>query len=310
MNPFVAIFAWPVFVIFLFQRYKPALALLLSITAGYLLLPEKTELDLPLLPALNKYTIPALVSFMMAFFALRQVGTETYRPGWMPQVWISRALILALLLGAFMTIITNRDPLIYGPKIINGLTFYDAFSNIINAFIVLLPFLLARKFLARPEEHRTFLIILCFAGFVYSFPALYEIRMSPQLNNIVYGIFPHSWIQHIRGNGFRPLVFLEHGLVLGIFLSATVLAALGMVRLEKNSRKGYYIAIALWLFATLFLAKSFGALLITLGLVPVIILLGVRSQLILAAMICGNYSNLPHVAGGWLGASRSRCWNN
>ena len=97
--------------------------------------------------------------------------------------------------------------------------------------MALLPLILARKFLARPTEHRTFLIVLCTSGLLYSLLALYEVRMSPQLNNMVYGFFPHSWRQHIRGNGFRPLVFLEHGLFLGIFLSTTVLAAFGLARI-------------------------------------------------------------------------------
>ena len=53
---------------------------------------------------------------------------------------------------------------------------------------------------------------------------------------MVYGFFPHSWLQHVRGGGFRPIVFMNHGLVLGIFLSMAVVASAIMVRL--STRRG------------------------------------------------------------------------
>ena len=45
------------------------------------------------------------------------------------------------------------------------------------------------------------------------------------------------------------------------------------------------MAAAFWLLFTLVLAKTFGALLITLALAPLIIFCGVRFQLIMAAMV-------------------------
>lgn len=46
---------------------------------------------------------------------------------------------------------------------------------------------------------------------------LYEVRLSPQLHRIFYGYFPHSFAQQVRGGGFRPVVFLQHGLWVAFF---------------------------------------------------------------------------------------------
>ena len=120
MNPFLAIFAWPIIVIILFQRHRAALALLISVIAGYLLLPEKTALDLPLLPALDKNTIPILASFLIAILLLPRIKSETHLPAWVPKNWIIRILMLALVASEFITAIANSDPLVYGPNIFVG----------------------------------------------------------------------------------------------------------------------------------------------------------------------------------------------
>ena len=56
------------------------------------------------------------------------------------------------------------------------------------------------------------------------FLVIWEARMSPQINQQLYGFFAHDWLQHIR-NGFRPIIFLAHGLRVGIFLAMAMVAA-------------------------------------------------------------------------------------
>lgn len=111
--------------------------------------------------------------------------------------------------------------------------------------------------------------------------------MSPQLNNMVYGFFPHSWIQHIRNGGYRPLVFLSHGLELGIFFAVCLIGTAGLLRVApKDKRPMLWLALA-WLFGTLVLCKTLGALIIAVVLLPVILLLGIRTQLMVAAIFAG-----------------------
>jgi hypothetical protein len=154
-----------------------------------------------------------------------------YRPGWLPRSPVILALIGILVVGGVGTVMTNDDPIFTGAAIIAALRPYDAGSATMNLLVSLLPFLLARKFFATAESHRTLLTVLAVAGVGYALLALYEVRMSPQLNNMVYGYFGHDWMQHLRDGGFRPVVFLNHALWLAIFLSCASLAAFGLWRI-------------------------------------------------------------------------------
>ena len=66
---------------------------------------------------------------------------------------------------------------------------------------------------------------LVVAGLIYSLPMLFEVRMSPQLHTWIYGYFPHSFGQQMRDGGFRPVVFIGHGLGVAFFVMTTVVAA-------------------------------------------------------------------------------------
>lgn len=282
MVPFVALFFWPVVVLILFKRLKPATALCWSVIAGYLLLPPRTAIDLPLLPEIDKDFIPSFAAFCIAMIVVGRQHVLTYTSGqadapsvlkgWVPRSWIGFALFATLIAGSLLTVVTNTDVLVYGTRRLPSLRLYDGFSSILMTGVAMLPLLLGRKYLATGQSHKTLLLVLCVAGLIYSLPTLYEVRMSPQINKMVYGFFPHSWRQHLRSDGFRPVVFLNHGLTLGIFLSCAILAALGSFRISQPKHKGIFLGAAIWLFLTLFLAKTLGAFLITFVLAPVVLL--------------------------------------
>ncbi len=307
-----ALLIWPFVVMILFRRCRVPVALTWSIVGGYLLLPTRPDFNLPLLPTLDKYLIPSVAALVMVLYTqhrqpqpgrmnnLQDTVDSPILPGWIPRNNIVRAILLTTVIGAFMTAITNGDPLAYGPRYIPGLRLYDSFSAILTSLSWLLPFFLARKFLADPESHRTVLMILCVAGLVYTLPALYEIRMSPQLNRMVYGFFPGSWVQYIRSEGFRPLVFLLHGLRLGIFFTVAILAGLAYFRTTQNSKRWLYLGAAFWIFLTLALSKTLGALLIAMILIPVVLTAGVRLQLMAAAILAVIVISFPILRGSGL----------
>ncbi len=278
----IALFGWPLVVMVLFRTCSRPVALLASIIAGYLLLPTQTELNLPGLPTLNKDTVPAIATFLVVLMV--GAGKDQQGPaGWVPRSLLPKILVSAIVIGTFLTVVTNGDALIYGATFVPALRLWDALSAILTVLVSLLPLFLGRRLLARPEHHQVILVALVVAAFLYSFLALYEVRMSPQLNNIIYGFFPHSWLQHIRAGGFRPIVFLVHGLWLAIFFSGAILAAFGLMRLSTGNLKVAYLGAGLWLLMTLVLAKSLGALAITLLLLPIVVFSPVRIQLLVAA---------------------------
>ena len=285
MVPTIAIFSWPIVVIVLFQKYSRPMALAISIIAAYLLLPVQGGVDLPLLPPINKNKV-AVIAIVIVISSMGKPGsTPEYLPGLFPKPLGLRLLIVAAIGGALMTVVLNGDTVVYGNRVLPALRIYDGLSAMLSAGLMLLPMLLARKYLARPEHHILLLAVLCVAGLCYSVLAAYELRMSPQLNRMVYGFFPHNWAQHVRGGGYRPLVFLAHGLQLSIFFTGTVIAACALMRVHVEKKRLLYMFAACWLFVMLVMTKSFGALAIAVVLVPLVMFLSVRWQLIAAAIL-------------------------
>ena len=287
-----ALIIWPIVVFVLFSKKEPAIALIASIIFGYLLLPTQIGYDLPLLPELDKTSIPSIAALLATFIVLapsqqRQVPalTNDALPGLFPRSGLGISFLGLFIVSAFLTTLTNSDPIGVGSRFIPGLRPYDAFSAVLTTFITLIPALLARKYLATEDAHRKLLYMLLIAGFAYSFLALFEVRMSPQLNRLVYGFFPHSWVQHLRSGGFRPLVFLEHGLWLGIFFACVVIAAVGCLRIVTKDYLPKVIFLVVWMSFTLVLSKTLGALAITIMLAPAAFFLSVRLQLVLAATL-------------------------
>lgn len=295
----VALFGWPIVSSFFFRLFGLRMAILVTLVGGFLLLPPATSIDFPMLPPINKDTVAAVTALLLAALFMGKVpeGAAWILQGWLPRSRTAQLMILLLIVGTFLTVQTNGEWLVAGFRNLPPLKLYDAFSVLQGILIALVPFFLGRKFFATSDGHRMVLIVLCVAGFAYSLLALYEVRMSPQLNSTFYGYFPHSWRQHIRGGGFRPIVFLEHGLVLGIFLCCSLLAAVACFRARVAKDRWRFLLIAAWLLMTLLLSKTLGALMIALFLLPVLLFVNVRAQLLVAGTLGAIVLLFPMLRG-------------
>ncbi len=277
---FAALAVWPLVAAALFRRLPAGRALIATLLAGYLLLPPApAAFDLPLLPALGKDSIPALSALPMALIL--------YRPGlrlW-PESRVAQVLAVVFILSPVGTVLTNAEPLSWGSYVLPGLRPREALGMMVAQAITLLPFLLARHFLSRPEDQRDLLAALVIGGLAYSLPMLVEVRLSPQINLWVYGFFQHLFSQMMRGDGFRPLVFLYHGLWVAFFAMTAVVAAAALARHMTDSRRVWVGLAALYLFGVLILCKSFASFFYAVALVPVVLVLGQRMQFRIAAVL-------------------------
>jgi hypothetical protein len=150
----VPFFLWPVVVAILYRNYSLPVSLCATIIGGHLLLPENTVFNLPALPAFDKDTVPAFTALIATLIVTRsRQQVWQVQNGLLPKHPLPLTLFLMLILGAFGTILTNSDPLRYGPVLLPGLKLYDAFSMILGSLTMLIPFLLGRKVLAAPEDH-------------------------------------------------------------------------------------------------------------------------------------------------------------
>lgn len=302
MISMIAVLSWPFAVFWLFANRSPAVAVTAAILGGYLLLPGNYSIELPAVPSLGKDSIPALAAALAALVTIKGPRLQALVPGMvLPGFWprsrVVRILFVLLLIGAVATVLTNGDVLQYGPKVQPAMRPYDAASFLGITLFTVMPFLLARKYLAHPDAQKTLLIGLVVAGIGYSFLALYEVRMSPQISRMVYGYFPHEWRQHLRAGGYRPVVFLQHGLWLAIFFCSAFLAAMALWRSSSGLMRTRWLAAAAWLFLTLVLSKGVGALAIGLLLGAMIVFLPVRLQVIGAAVLAGSLLVYPMLRG-------------
>ncbi|WP_300064221.1 hypothetical protein [uncultured Roseobacter sp.] len=291
MSPMLALYSWPAISAFILNKLRFPLAVLVVLFAGYLLLPVKYAIDFPMIPPMDKHAIPVMtiMAAVVLMSSLRESAPN--QSGLLPKSLLAQGLIALLVLGAIGTAMTNGDRIVTPLEVKNGLRLYDGISMGINYAILILPVLIGRKYFARTDAHRLILIVFCIAACCYSFLALFEVRMSPQLNRWFYGFSPHSWRQHVRGGGFRPMVFLEHGLRVSMFFALALIATLGLFRM--GWKPGFTLLAAGWLAATLVLTKSLGAVIIALLIVPMVFFLNTRALILAAAVIGGIALTYP-----------------
>src|SRR5262249_42632755 len=152
-----------------------------------------------MIPVFDKNSIAALAALFGCVLAGKKL--RLFNGFGIPEV-----LILMALMSPFITSELNTDPMRMGAAWRPGVGHYDALSSTIAQFIFFMPFLLGRHILTSAAHNKDVLRVLVIAGLAYSLPMLFEVRMSPQLHTWIYGYFPHSFGQQVRGGGFRPVV--------------------------------------------------------------------------------------------------------
>lgn len=281
----IALFGWPLLAIVFYRRWSLPVATAATLIGGYLLLPHGIEKDFPLLPPLDKSTLPACAALLLTWLATRDPRKSAGAlPGWLPRDKLALLFMAMLVFGAFGTALTNTEVAVSGGARLIAMRPYDGFSRALSAIVMLAPFILARKVMATTEGQRVLAIFLVASAVAYAFLALWEVRMSPQLNKEIYGFFPHSWIQHKRDGGFRPIVFLSHGLLVGIYFASAIILAFGLAKTEAKHRARYIVA-GFWLLLAITLSKVLGALALALLMLPVLLFMPRRIQVIVAACL-------------------------
>lgn len=296
----IVLYSWPLVVIVLFRKLPLAEAITAAILFGYLLLPTQVGLSLPALPDFDKDLVPALAAAILAYGAISHpiaVQKTPFRSGIFPQHWLARLMLAMLFFGAFATALTNPDILVAGPRFFPSLSLYDAFSILNSLFSSLLVYLLARKFLGHPDSQKAVLKVLVVGGLVYACLALYEVRMSPQLNRMLYGFHPNQWVQAIRGGGYRPMIFLGTGLYVAMFIGCMALAAFSAMRMTTGKARSRYKLAGIFIYITLILSNSLGALMITTALLPVVLFFPLRLQLLTAGLVAAMVLTYPVLRG-------------
>jgi hypothetical protein len=291
MNPngiaYLMLAIWPLVSVALFRRLPFERALIWTLLGGYLVLPPIAEFNLPLVPDMDKVSIPSISALVICVYLLGK------HISFWPRSWIARGLVMGYVFGAIPTVLTNSDPIIFEVLAntdpiefttgwLPGLSLRDLFSVLINQIIILLPFFLARQFLASETGMRELMLALLVGGVAYTIPALIEIRLSPQINVWIYGFFQHSFEQMMRDGGFRPIIFLQHALWVAFFFMTAVMAAAALARTSKLEDRTRYLLMMIYLAGVLFLCKSLASLAYCIALTPLVLFASPRMQIRIA----------------------------
>jgi hypothetical protein len=277
----LVLLSWPVISLWLYKTQPLNRAILWTILGGEFLLPTGALAKLaPGIPTINKVSIPNFAALLgCAFFAGQRVR-------FFGRIGLAEVLLFMLIGGPFITSILNGDPVITGGIPLPGLTYYDAGSAVEAEIVVLLPFFIGRQFLRNAADIEEILRFLVILELFYSIPTLLEVRLSPQLHIWLYGYAAGDFMQQFRGGGFRPMVFIGHGMITAFFLMTAVAASTALWRARTRVMPGALpMVVTAYLSVVLVLSKSLGALTYAMVLVPLIRLTKPRLQMSVAVVL-------------------------
>ncbi|MGX4770520.1 hypothetical protein ACWAUC_12055 [Bradyrhizobium guangdongense] len=249
-----AIFVWPFVGLIIFAASKRiGSGLIWSFLLAQLLLPVAATVKFPMVPPIDKATIASLTA-ILGCLMFRSGGTQfRFKFG------VVEILILASVVAPIITSHLNGDDLTVGRLFLPGVGLYDAASAAEASMLGIIPFVLGRHLLTTPRDRRNILVGLAISGCFYSIPLLFEIRFSPQLHYWIYGYYPTEFIQTMRSGGFRPMVFMGHGLLAAFYLATSLIAATTLWKARERILGVSGAAIVPYLGAVLLLCKSMGA---------------------------------------------------
>jgi hypothetical protein len=246
---------------------RPAIACPIIMLAGQMFMPPMLGFDLPVLPEITKEVLVPL-SALFACVVLRRRSLAGSRPGRGYDLFV-----VAQMLGFVGTVLTNSDPIRFGPLIRPGYALHEIVSGMLESSLFWWPpFYLGRALTRTSKDLKNLFVIVAIAGLVYTPFLLIEMRLSPQLNLWIYGYHQTLMIQTLRGSGFRPKVFMRHGLNVAFFMAFTVLAAAALHKARQRVLGVKAGLVALYLLAFLILCRSAGALTYVLMFAPLLLL--------------------------------------
>lgn len=287
---YLMLLIWPLWALLAFYMFRPSIAAMLVLTAGAMFLPCVAAIDFPVVPPLDKESLPPLAALVacMVFARDRLRGTKPFRG--------IEFLAVVTVIGVCLTTITNGDPVIQGSTTLPGLSMYDLIASVIKLTLrAWVPFYLGRAVFRTARDLRDLMVGLALAGLIYSLLVLIEIRMSPQFHMWFYGFHQSEFMQTMRFGGYRPKVFMRHGLNLALFMLLTLIATTALAKAKVSIGRLNATVAAFYLTVVLLLCKSMGAIVYALVAIPLVAFASVKRQMQVAALIAAIIVGYPAI---------------
>jgi hypothetical protein len=188
--------------------------------------------------------------------------------------------------------------------------FKDGLTQTLAQFLIWgVPYLVGRQFFGTSRDLYAVICGLLVAALVYVPLCLFEVKMSPMLHSVVYGFAQHDFFQSIRFGGFRPLVFMQHGLAVSMFMAIAAVVGVWLwwtdaICYLPGFVRRRYITLLMLLLLTVALTKSAGAILLAFAGAGTLFCAKrwkTRLPLLLLILVCPAYL-ASRSSGSWSGA--------
>jgi hypothetical protein len=238
-----AILLWLFIVAALFVRTSPRSAVTVGLIGGWLFLPNLSVSIPGALPDLTKATITSLglLGTVLLFDRTRLAGL---RPRWFDLP------MLIWCLSPLPTALVNREGAYEGVSAVTQ-----------NTIAWGIPYLMGRLYIQDLESWRELAAAVFLGGLAYVPLCWIEIAAGPQLATLIYGYTPNAVETAFRFGGWRPVVFMEHGLMVALWMTAASVSGFWLWRTKVMPRigrvsTGFWVSI---LFITTIALKSVNA---------------------------------------------------
>ena len=259
----ITLLGWTPIVLIMFMALPPRRAVIFAFITAWLFLPVPVPEALMIqgLPELDKMTVTCFAVLLgtMIFDKDKLLAFRPKRYDIPLMIWCIVPLFSSL---------TNTDTTIYEhPAIANPI--YDGLSEVLKQTVTWgLPYLIGRVYFNNLFALRELAIGIFIGGLVYIPLCIFELKMSPQLHFLAYGQHAHAdFRQAMRSGGYRPTVFMAHGLMVSLWMaSATLIGA--WLFFSGNLKRLGGIPVALLgvpLFMVTLASKSMASLLLMVG---------------------------------------------
>ncbi|MGD9973166.1 MAG: hypothetical protein AB7S77_08915 [Desulfatirhabdiaceae bacterium] len=285
MSPLVPVvmFGWIPVVLALFAKLPARTAVIAGFMVAWLFLPMASY-PLPGIPDYTKMSATCAGVFLAAAIYDSE-RLKRFRPEWVDlfmAIWFLSALPSSL---------------------VNGLGAYDGTAVAFEQFVKWgMPYLVGRLYLGDLDGLRQLATAMVISGLAYVPFCVFELIMSPQLHNMFYGFHQHHFAQTMRDGGFRPMVFMQHGLMAATWMTSASLLGIwlwfcGSLRSFLGIRMEFWLLI---LVPVTFALKSMGAVsLLIMGLGVLIVTSITRKGILIGLMLIIPIVYMVLRGGGW-----------
>lgn len=269
----IAMYSWLPIAIFIYMRYPAQRAVVISFIVAFLFLPV-ASIKFPVIPDYNK-TTAAVYGLLLATAIYDSARFSQFKLS-----WIDIPMLLWCVVSPFMSSMSN------------DLGLNDAISSAMFQSISWGgPYFLGRLYLGTLEGLKKLAIGIFAWSLIYVPFCLYESRTFSSLHVLVYGMNTgRDEAQSIRSGGYRPQVFMEHGLMLGVWLMTGCIMGIVLWRtggLKRLWNKPIGVLVGILLF-TFVISRSTGAYsLFLMGMVILFVGWRFRNIVLVWIMIAG-----------------------